>query len=280
VSTSPARLRPSLPILSCRCKAPCSWSASWRTGPDPCCEQHSRLSAPWLKPRSPALLADRLGRLLLAGLPPVQPPLVHPPASGRTPGRYHIRLSDDASPATSNATAAWSPPATRMPPCCRALQGHRFPGPDHRRLQPRRGIETLYGRPRVARKRVWNAWPCSPGQADEVRRLIAKAKDWPSSWARPSSCGCRDKQDAFVKGIAAEFPDVAHRYLPETTSCATWPSRCWRKTVTPRSRMRRGSAACATSRGRSWRTAARPRAEPEGANAAAASERRGRRGGP
>src|SRR5262249_57654433 len=48
--------------------------------------------------------------------------------------------------------------------------------------------------------------------ADEVQRLIAKAKDWAQQLGKPVELWMSDKQDAFVKGIAAEFPDVPHRY--------------------------------------------------------------------
>src|SRR5438270_7285626 len=47
---------------------------------------------------------------------------------------------------------------------------------------------------------------------DEVRRLIPKAKEWTRPSGTPVGLGMSDQQDAFVKGIAAEFPDVPHRY--------------------------------------------------------------------
>jgi hypothetical protein len=47
---------------------------------------------------------------------------------------------------------------------------------------------------------------------DEVRRLITKAREWAESLGMPVGLWMSDKQDAFVKGIAAEFPDVPHRY--------------------------------------------------------------------
>jgi hypothetical protein len=42
--------------------------------------------------------------------------------------------------------------------------------------------------------------------------LIAKAKEWADSLNKPVALWLSDKQDAFVTGIAAEFPDVPHRY--------------------------------------------------------------------
>jgi hypothetical protein len=48
--------------------------------------------------------------------------------------------------------------------------------------------------------------------ADEVRRLIKKAREWAESLGVPVALWLSDRQDAFVTGIAAEFPDVPHRY--------------------------------------------------------------------
>lgn len=79
-------------------------------------------------------------------------------------------------------------------------------------LQPEKGHETLYVVRELTRKRVWFAEPLLSATADEVRRLIAKAKEWAESLGTPVGLWMSDKQDAFVKGIAAEFPDVPHRY--------------------------------------------------------------------
>ena len=64
----------------------------------------------------------------------------------------------------------------------------------------------------LTRKRVWFAEPLLSATEDEVRRLIAKAKEWAESLGKPVGLWMSDKQDAFVTGIAAEFPDVPHRY--------------------------------------------------------------------
>jgi hypothetical protein len=45
-----------------------------------------------------------------------------------------------------------------------------------------------------------------------LRRLIARAKAWAESLGKPVALWISDKQDAFVSGIAAEFPEVPHRY--------------------------------------------------------------------
>jgi hypothetical protein len=79
-------------------------------------------------------------------------------------------------------------------------------------LQPEKGHETLYVVRELTRKRVWFAEPLLSATEDEVRRLITKAKEWAESLGMPVGLWMSDKQDAFVTGIAAEFPDVPHRY--------------------------------------------------------------------
>src|SRR5215203_791252 len=79
-------------------------------------------------------------------------------------------------------------------------------------LQPEKGHETLYVVRELTRKRVWFAEPLLSATEDEVRRLITKAKEWAQSLGTPVGLWMSDKQEAFVKGIAAEFPDVPHRY--------------------------------------------------------------------
>jgi hypothetical protein len=79
-------------------------------------------------------------------------------------------------------------------------------------LQPEKGHETLYVVRELTQKRVWFAEPLISATADEVRRLIAKARQWAESLEKPVALWLSDRQDAFVTGIAAEFPDVPHRY--------------------------------------------------------------------
>jgi hypothetical protein len=64
----------------------------------------------------------------------------------------------------------------------------------------------------LTRKRVWFAEPLLSATEDEIRRLIQKVKEWAQSLGVSVELWMSDKQDAFVKGIAAEFPDVPHRY--------------------------------------------------------------------
>ena len=79
-------------------------------------------------------------------------------------------------------------------------------------LQPEKGHEALYVVRELTQKRVWFAEPLISATEDEVRRLIKKAKEWAESLGTPVGLWMSDRQDAFVTGIAAEFPDVPHRY--------------------------------------------------------------------
>src|SRR3954470_15025550 len=79
-------------------------------------------------------------------------------------------------------------------------------------LQPEKGHETLYVVRELTGKRVWFAEALLSATATEERRLIARAKGWAESPGKPVAPWVSDKQDAFVTGIAAEFPGVPHRY--------------------------------------------------------------------
>jgi hypothetical protein len=79
-------------------------------------------------------------------------------------------------------------------------------------LQPEKGHEALYVVRELTRKRVWFAEPLLSATEDEIRRLIQKAKEWAQSLGVAVGLWMSDKQNAFVTGIAAEFPDVPHRY--------------------------------------------------------------------
>jgi hypothetical protein len=79
-------------------------------------------------------------------------------------------------------------------------------------LQPEKGHETLYVVRELTQKRIWFAEALISATADEVRRLIATAKEWAASLGKPVVLWLSDCQDAFVTGIAAEFPEVPHRY--------------------------------------------------------------------
>jgi hypothetical protein len=79
-------------------------------------------------------------------------------------------------------------------------------------LQPEKGHETLSVVRELTRKRVWFAEALISATADEVRRLIARARGWAEAMGKPVALWLSDRQDAFVTGVAAEFPDVPHRY--------------------------------------------------------------------
>jgi len=79
-------------------------------------------------------------------------------------------------------------------------------------LQPEKGHETLYVVREVSQKRVWFAEALISSNAAEVGRLLAQAREWAERLGVRVRLWLSDKQDAFVKGIAAEFPGVPHRY--------------------------------------------------------------------
>ena len=79
-------------------------------------------------------------------------------------------------------------------------------------LQPEKGHETLYVVRELTQKRVWFAEPLLSATAAEVRRLLAQAREWAARLGKPVALWLSDRQDAFVTGIAAEFPGVPHRY--------------------------------------------------------------------
>ena len=79
-------------------------------------------------------------------------------------------------------------------------------------LQPEKGHETLYVVRELTRKRVWFAEALLSATEAEVRRLISQARRWAEHLGKPVKLWMSDKQDAFVTGVAAEFPGVPHRY--------------------------------------------------------------------
>jgi hypothetical protein len=77
-------------------------------------------------------------------------------------------------------------------------------------LQREKGHEALYVVRELKGRRVWFAVPLISAAA-EVRRLIAQAKASAEPLGKPVALWLSDRQDAFVTGIAAEFPGVPHR---------------------------------------------------------------------
>lgn len=79
-------------------------------------------------------------------------------------------------------------------------------------LQPEKGHETLYVVRELTQKRVWFAEPLLSSSNDEVRRVLARARQIAEALGLPVSGWMSDKQDAFVQGIKEEFPGVPHGY--------------------------------------------------------------------
>lgn len=79
-------------------------------------------------------------------------------------------------------------------------------------LQPEKGHETLYVVREATRNRVWFAEPLLSGATDEIRKLFVRAKELADQLNLKVVLWVSDKQDAFLKCIAEEFPDVPHRY--------------------------------------------------------------------
>jgi hypothetical protein len=79
-------------------------------------------------------------------------------------------------------------------------------------LHPEKGHETLYvGRARE-RKRVWVAEALLSSATAAVQQLLAQARRWAERLGKPVRLWRSAKQDAVVRGSAAEFPGVPHRY--------------------------------------------------------------------
>jgi hypothetical protein len=79
-------------------------------------------------------------------------------------------------------------------------------------LQPEKGHETLYVIRELTQRRVWFAEPLLSSTNDEVRRVLSRAHRIVDALGLPVGGWMSDKQDAFVEGIAQEFPGVPHRY--------------------------------------------------------------------
>jgi len=79
-------------------------------------------------------------------------------------------------------------------------------------LQPEKGHETLYTVREIRLRRVWFAESLISSGEEEVHRLIVRAKQTAKALGKTVAGWGSDKQDAFVKAIAAEFPGVPHRY--------------------------------------------------------------------
>jgi hypothetical protein len=79
-------------------------------------------------------------------------------------------------------------------------------------LQPEKGHETLYVVREINAKRIWFGEALLSSSTDEIRGLFVRAHEIADRLGLPVKLWLSDKQDAFVKGIAAEFAPVPHRY--------------------------------------------------------------------
>ena len=79
-------------------------------------------------------------------------------------------------------------------------------------LQPEKGHETLYVVREATRNRVWFAEPLLSGATAEVRKLFVRASCLARTLRLDVVLWISDKQDAFLKCIAAAFSGVPHRY--------------------------------------------------------------------
>jgi hypothetical protein len=79
-------------------------------------------------------------------------------------------------------------------------------------LQPEKGHETLYVVRELRAQRVWFAEPLLSSAAPEVQRLFERARDMAAQLGKPVRGWMSDKQNAFVSGVRAVFPDTPHRY--------------------------------------------------------------------
>jgi hypothetical protein len=77
--------------------------------------------------------------------------------------------------------------------------------------QPEKGHETFDVVRERMRKRVGFAEPVLASAPQEVRRLIAVARQWAERVDKPVRVWMSEKQEAFVKALAAECEGVPHR---------------------------------------------------------------------
>jgi hypothetical protein len=81
-------------------------------------------------------------------------------------------------------------------------------------LPPEKGQETLSVIRALTRQRGWFAEPLLSRAEQAVPRGGLLARQWAERLAKPVRAWRSDKQDAFVKAIATEFPGLPPRYCP------------------------------------------------------------------
>ena len=79
-------------------------------------------------------------------------------------------------------------------------------------IQPEKGHETLYVVRELRKQRVWFSESLISSSTAEIGKLIQRAKNISEQLNKSVVAWVSDKQGAFVTTIAAEFPNVPHRY--------------------------------------------------------------------
>lgn len=79
-------------------------------------------------------------------------------------------------------------------------------------IQPEKGHETVYVVRELRAQRIWFAETLLSSATSEIQRVIHRARLLAEQLQRPVCGWISDKQDAFVTAIAAEFPDIPHRW--------------------------------------------------------------------
>jgi hypothetical protein len=93
-------------------------------------------------------------------------------------------------------------------------------------LQAEKGHETLYVVRELTRKRVWFAEALLSSATTEIQQLLAQVRRWAEQLGKPVRLSISDKQEAFVRGIAAEFPEVPRRYCANHLSLSRLSCKC------------------------------------------------------
>jgi hypothetical protein len=126
---------------------------------------------------------------------------------------YQTRLSDDAIAAYLRRYQAMVAARQQDPELLRrACQGVADLWLSIDGLQPEKGHEALYAVRELKAGRVWFAEALLSSGAEEVRRLLARAREMAQALGKPVRLWVSDKQDAFVRAVRWEFPGVPHRY--------------------------------------------------------------------
>lgn len=158
------------------------WVLGWEVV---CGLGHRRFAQPWSVPQLRAALADP----------------------------YHMPLSDDAIERSIHRSQQRRAARHRDPQQLAAAYAQVdtvILAIDGR--QPEQGQETLSVVRALERTRVWCAAARLSSATTEVQQLLVQARTWAERFGKPVRLWMSDKQDAFVRGIAAEFPGVPHRY--------------------------------------------------------------------